>query len=160
MTEPHATGAILDPAAILNFLDRGVRINSGIRAAADLREHRLSLSTPGPYVAQRFNDGNGIASQIHAGPDGAVWLYIGDQPQDGVDAGRLAAVLNADAATIRRWRGVAERHGDPRHVCVNDVIHGHWASVDEGQGGARFISEPCPDLIETLAEVRAYLTAG
>lgn len=154
MTEPHATGAILDPAAILNFLDRGVRIHSGIRAAADLREHRLNLATPGPYEAQRFNDGNGIASQIHAGPDGAVWLYIGDRPQDGVDAGRLAALLNADAPAIRRWRGVAERHvqkpvrpmfpqDDWSPICVVD--HADY---------------PCPDLAETLAEVHAYLTAG
>ena len=136
MTAPDLALAGTDPAAF-------------VLAVADLREQRARAATPGPYVARTTDDVGELAHQVHAGPHGAVWLYLGSDAQELADAEHIAAEADPDhaLAEVALWRGVVERHIDgvdhlgPFCVCC-------WS---------RSRSWPCPDLLAVVAAAKAYL---
>jgi hypothetical protein len=131
------TAALPDPQA-----DPGAYVT----AVVNLRERRIKSGTPGPYEALSLHTINGVDWQIHAGPAGAVWLYVGNGKQDRADAEHIAAEANpAHAlAEVALWRRVAERHGGVR-------IEGKPYC-----GTCRSAVSPCADLLAVVAACRAY----
>lgn len=118
-----------------------------VLAACDLREARIKAATPGPYEALSLHTIDGVDWQIHAGPNGAVWLYVGSSEQDRADAVHIAAEASpAHAlAEVALWRGIAGRH-EP---------YQDWCGRCQDRGGV--VAWPCPDLLAVVAAARAYL---
>lgn len=160
--------AVMGPADILALLVEDPA--AGIRAAADLREQRARAATPGPYIP--FYGGHlrgqpGDVAGVEQGPaePGEPWpaVVICDtgglnRPvQAQANAEHIAAEANSAhaLAAVHRWRGVVKRHGGQERfgpgserecgTCVGSFAY---------EEGADW---PCPDLIDTVAEVRAYL---
>lgn len=125
-----------------------------VLAVADLREARAKTATPGPYEALSLHTINGVDWQIHAGPTGAVWLYIGNGEQDRADGEHIAAEANPAHALAEAalWRGVARRH-------KRNVLRGPDGVVVDA---CRWCNDrfPCPDLLAVVAACRAYAGAA
>jgi hypothetical protein len=111
-----------------------------VLAVADLREARIEEVMVGPYQVQTIDGGH----QIHAGPDGAVWLYIGDADADWIDAEHISAEANpAHArAEVALWRAVA------------NLPHA-WQCYSTGQIVCDCPTRPTLD--HAVAAARAYL---
>lgn len=128
--------------------DAGTDPAGFVLAVADLREKRIKVATPGPYEALSLHTINGVDWQIHAGPAGAVWLYVGAEDQDRADAEHIAAEANpAHAlAEVALWRAVVAEHqrmaGNAATALGDDV--GCW-------------SDGSPEWAAVVAAARAYL---
>jgi hypothetical protein len=143
-------------ADLLALLDRDPA--AGILAVADLREQRAKAATPGPYVASRYlRPGRPDGGDIVTPDDGPRPIpYATTWP----DAERIAALLNADLAAVRRWREVVERHRPDRETPTSGQTCASCApkvSLDRGEIVYQQPAWPCPDLTETADEARAYL---
>jgi hypothetical protein len=117
MTEEHrATGAMLDPDAILRILDRGARIHSAVRAAADLREQRAKAASPGHWTNKGRAAGEPVPHVVDFGPwpakvtNGFAVCHSEDRAQMVADAEHITAEANPGhaLAAVRLWRALAE----------------------------------------------------
>ena len=120
-----------------------------VLAVAALREARAKAATSGPYVARTVDEKIQLAHQIHAGPAGYVWLYIGDDAEALDDTEHIAAEANpAHAlAEVALWRVVAEWHG--RGLGEFD-----WCTTCGRVNGS--VKFPCPNLLAVVAAAEAY----
>lgn len=146
-------------ADLLALLDRDEA--AGILAAADLRKQRTA-------AAQGFGHDWMAATAEHDEEHVRLWVFLHDRRADNDDPVSIA-ILDSDAdladeqsvgehiaaeanpahtlAAVRRWRGVAERH-----VRIENGSTGYCRYCYMSCRGW-----PCPDVLETVAEVRAYL---
>jgi hypothetical protein len=138
---------------IIALLDADTSPAAGILAVADLREQRAKAATAGLWhprkeYPQTVWQGEGDPTDDASSDDfGIVSTTLAMNPA--ADAEHIAAEANpAHAlAAVRRWRGVVERHTLMQPA---QTPWCRWCDGDE----ARW---PCPDLVETADEARAYL---
>lgn len=122
-----------------------------LRAAAAIIRERAEKATPGPYVAKAVNDDLSALGllvtehQVHAGPDGAGWLYIGDRPQDAADAEHIAmwspgpalAVAALVDAAAAWWESIdlPDPHGLEEKPCADCAVWHAALAVARAIGG-------------------------
>lgn len=138
-------------AELLALLDRDPA--AGILAAADLREQRAKAATAGATLL-RYEHGGGRLANF--GFTSQERFLVADLYNE-ADREHIAAEANpAHAlAAVRRWRGVVERHRGytPQWDRVEPSPRCTWCRTDPRER----IGWPCPDVVETAAEARAYL---
>lgn len=134
-----------------------------VLAACDLRTARINAATPGPYKALSLHTIDGVDWHVHAGPSGAVWLYVGSGEQDRADAVHIAAEANPRhaLAEVALWRLIATKHraeaGMFPPVCTACAPTVEYDEDTDGE--TEFLPlAPCELLIAVVAAARAYLT--